>query len=373
MRILQLKTSATVGGAETTLVDLTKGVIERGHQMLTVFGERGPLVNRFDAERFPHLVLDIPPFRVPWAMFRLWRLMATYEPDVVLCHGARMNVVAMWPAAWRGVPTIGVEHNIDGWRTNGRIFRKIDRAVARTNVGRLTVADAVSRMLIDDGIMPSAKVKTISNILYRPSVDAPLDRAQVRRAFAIRDDQQAIAVVARLAEQKGHATLLTAVSQLACREQVKFVLFGDGPLRDSLVRTASELGVGDLVTFAGMRTNITALLPAFDIFVLPSLWEGLPIAVLEAMTVGVPVIATAVAATPEVVKDGETGLLVPPGHSEALAAAICRLVSDAGLRRRLAAAAAARVHGASGQEGAWVDAYLDAINELMPKLGDRRS
>jgi glycosyltransferase involved in cell wall biosynthesis len=365
MRILQLKTSSGVGGAETTLVALTKGIIERGHDVYTVFGEHGQLVGRFHAEGLPFLVIEGARSLVPAAAFRLWRVMRAQTPDVVLAHGARMNALAAGPAAVCGIPTIGVEHNIDGWRTMGKVRKRVDRIIARTNVGRVTVADAVSRMLIDEGILPASRVRTVPNLLYRPPLDTPLDRLAVRKEFAIGEDQLGIAVVARLAEQKGHATLLLAATKMECLDRVRFVFFGEGPLRDSLEATARELGVERAVVFAGARSGVTALLPAFDMFVLPSLWEGLPIAVLEAMAVGLAVVATAVAATPEIVKDGVTGLLVPPDDSDALSAAICRLVSDDHLRNRLARAGQTlRQHG-SDRNADWVDTYLAAIRELM--------
>src|SRR4029077_20989023 len=117
------------------------------------------------------------------------------------------------------------------------------------------------------------------------------------------------------------------------------MLVGDGTLRRSLENDAASLGIRDRVTFCGTRRDLGNLLPAMDVFALPSLWEGLPLALILAMGAGRPVVATRLAGIPEVVSDGETGLLVPPGDATALGSAIARLYGDAVLRARLGAAA----------------------------------
>jgi glycosyltransferase involved in cell wall biosynthesis len=141
--------------------------------------------------------------------------------------------------------------------------------------------------------------------------------------------------VARLDPQKGLGDLLEAAARVP---DASFVVAGDGPDRERLGETARSLGLHDRVCFLGHRDDVPDLLRSCDVFVLPSLYEGFPLSVLEAMAAGKPVIATAVGGTPEAVSDGETGFLVPPGDPSALAAAIRAVLSDPVLARRLGSA-----------------------------------
>ncbi len=153
-------------------------------------------------------------------------------------------------------------------------------------------------------------------------------------------DRPLVLTVARLDEQKGHRHLLAAATEL--REAV-FVLAGDGPNRASLQKLARELGVEERVRFLGEREDVADLLAVCDVFALPSLYEGLPVSVLEAMAAERVVVATAVGGTGEAIVDGVSGLLVPPKDPGALAAALARVLSDERLRSRLAGAGRARV------------------------------
>jgi glycosyltransferase involved in cell wall biosynthesis len=149
-----------------------------------------------------------------------------------------------------------------------------------------------------------------------------------------------ILTAARLDRQKGQRYLLQAATQVP---EAVFALAGDGPDRAALEELADELEVRDRVRFLGRRSDVAELLAACDVFVLPSLYEGLPISLLEAMAAQRPVIATAIGGTDEVVIDEHCGLLVPPAKPSALAAALRRLLADEALRRRLAIAARDRV------------------------------
>ena len=123
------------------------------------------------------------------------------------------------------------------------------------------------------------------------------------------------------------------------------VIIGDGPERTALETLADDLGVADRIHWAGHRRDVPALLPAFDLYIQPSLHEGMPNTILEAMAAGLPVVATAVGGTPEVVVDGVTGLLVPPRDSNALVEAMAMLLSDQNLRYRMGRAGQERVKG----------------------------
>ncbi|MDP9258900.1 MAG: glycosyltransferase, partial [Actinomycetota bacterium] len=184
---------------------------------------------------------------------------------------------------------------------------------------------------------PRRKMEVVHNAIDPAPFARPPDPA-LRRALA--DERPLVLVVARLDPQKGHRHLLAAAAEVP---DAIFALAGDGPERLALEELADRLGIRDRVRFLGERSDVADLLAACDVFVLPSLYEGLPISVLEAMAADRPVLATAIGGTNEVVIDGESGLLVPPAKPEAMAAALRRLLDDPALRSRLAAAGLARV------------------------------
>jgi glycosyltransferase involved in cell wall biosynthesis len=206
-------------------------------------------------------------------------------------------------------------------------------------VGRyLAVSQHTAQRLTRKLRWPAGRVQVVHNgMICSPPVDRTSALALKRQ---LAGNRPIVLTVARLDEQKGHHYLLEAATQIP---EAQFVLAGDGPLRSTLEAQARSLGLEERVTFLGHRTDIADLLAACDVFVLPSLYEGLPLSILEAMAARKPVIATNIGGTVEAVIDGETGELVPPADPIALAAAIRSVVSDHALAQRLGAAGRRRV------------------------------
>ncbi len=227
----------------------------------------------------------------------------------------------------------------------------------------VAVSEAIRRQVSGERRVPVSKTRAI---LYGVDTDRfkPLPGAAGRRGLGLKGKGPVFGVIARLTEQKGHRYLLEAASAaIRRRPDLRFVFAGDGPLRQSLEAQARDLGIGDRVLFLGHRTDVPALLAAFDVFVLPSLYEGLPNAVLEAMACGRPVVATAVDGTPEVVDNGVTGLLVPPRDPARLSEALLKLAGDARLRSRMGREARRRAVGRHG-----VDRQVNAFHALYREL-----
>jgi glycosyltransferase involved in cell wall biosynthesis len=168
---------------------------------------------------------------------------------------------------------------------------------------------------------------------------------------------------ARLHKQKGHAVLLKAATLVP---NAMFVLAGDGPERQSLEALAQELGVASRVHFLGERADVPSLLARSDAFVLPSMYEGLPVSVLEAMAIGTPVVATAVGGTDEVVEHGVNGLLVPPGNPERLADEISRVIGNTSLAASLSEGGKRRVREYFSSQS-MLGGVLDVYKEVLPR------
>jgi glycosyltransferase involved in cell wall biosynthesis len=194
------------------------------------------------------------------------------------------------------------------------------------------------------------------------------DRAITRDRYAIPQDARVVITVAMLQTQKGHRDLIAAIAGIHPRiPGLQLLLVGDGPLRAELEGDVQARGLGDIVRFVGLTRDVPDLLAASDIFVLPSLWEGLPMALLEAMAAGLPAVATAVSGTAQVLEDGVSGLLVPPDDAAGLATAIESLIRDPGLASRLALAGRSRVEARFS-----VDEQARRYADLYARLRRRR-
>jgi glycosyltransferase involved in cell wall biosynthesis len=203
------------------------------------------------------------------------------------------------------------------------------------------VGKQVHTRFVGQGYVKAQHAVTVLNgVPVAPLTDQAALRAQARSALGLHAEDLVVGAVGRLVELKNHALLLRIWPQLAKQfARLKLVLVGGGPLEKELQTTAAQLGLQDSVVFAGQRTGVKALLHAFDVFAMPSLTEGLSIALLEAASAQLPILATAVGGNVEIITDGATGLLVPAANEAATHAALARLLGDASLRTQLALAA----------------------------------
>jgi O-antigen biosynthesis protein len=201
----------------------------------------------------------------------------------------------------------------------------------------VAVSQANKRLLVRDYKIDPVRIKLIRNCIdaskFRFSEEG---RHRLRSEFGVSDEQLLVGSVARFSFQKGHEYMVEAIPAiLESFPEARFLLVGDGPEREKIVQKVADLGLQDKVLFAGARRDIADVLSAMDVFLLSSIFEGLPLSVLEAMAVGLPVIATRVSGTPEAVLHGMTGLLVSPADSRAIAGAATVLLGDSEQRRRM--------------------------------------
>jgi glycosyltransferase involved in cell wall biosynthesis len=246
----------------------------------------------------------------------------------------------------------------------------MDPPPARTSLARRLGANGIGRYIaVSEGVasrlrgemgVPSGRIRVVRNAVPVALFDRPADAALRRSLLGGAEGRALVLTVARLDPQKGLPHLLEAAAEVP---EAVFLLAGEGAERAALEAQAARLGLGERLRFLGHRDDIPALLSACDLFVLPSLFEGFPLAVLEASAAGKPVVATAVEGTREAVRHGETGILVPPAAPSALAGAIRDLLSDAPRAARIATAAKARAQREFGPE-----AMARQVHEIYDEL-----
>jgi glycosyltransferase involved in cell wall biosynthesis len=219
------------------------------------------------------------------------------------------------------------EHNIDTWRGRGHLL--VDRILARFTHHFVFVSQEVASFyrahlpLVDDD-----RCLVVHNGIDRVPFEQTIDRNAVRDRMGLPREAVVAGVVGRLDERKGHRYFLEAMKRLAGEPGLHAVVVGEGREKDALFAQRRELGLEPRVHLVGYWASLAEALAAIDLFVLPSLMEGHPLAILEAMAAGKPVVATRVGGNHEAVEDGRSGLLVPPRDAEALAEAISSLARD---------------------------------------------
>jgi glycosyltransferase involved in cell wall biosynthesis len=264
--------------------------------------------------------------------------------DIRLVHAhSPVAAAAARLVAGRRVRVVYTEHNV--WSRYHRATRAANLLTFPRNDHVFAVSDMVRASVRYPGplrALPMPPVETLHHGLD-PAAAGGFEADGVRAELGIPNDAPLIGSIANFKAAKDHATLLRAAARV--REavpEVRLLLVGQGPLEAETRRLAGELGLADAVVFAGFRTDARRLAAAFDVFTLSSTYEGLPIALIEAMALGRPAVVTRVGGTPEVVTDGADGLLVPPRDPAALASALLRVLADPGLRAAMGAAARTR-------------------------------
>ena len=290
------------------------------------------------------------PLRVLRVAWKLHSFLRQGQFDLVHTHGYFADICAIPCARLAGMKSIATCHGYINNDRKFRLYNHLDRLFLRLSTAVIAVSEGIGEELLRAGITEK-QIRVIPNgVPAGPdSLRAKQLRLERRSALKLTGDELVVGYLGRLSEEKGVKFLVEAVARLKGQgAAVKLLLVGDGPSRREIEELSkNRLGNG-YVVFAGFQENTEQWLPAMDVFALPSLTEGTPMALLEAMAARVPVVASAVGGVPKVVKDGENGLLVPAGNVEELAGALARLLTGDGLRLRLAANAVRDVKGDYG-------------------------
>ncbi len=345
---------ATIAGVKNHVLSLVRS-LDRDRFKVTVacpqvrdraYGDRS-FVEELHRLEVPCAIINlrqgIHPLSDAVAIQQLCQLLSRSGANVVHAHSTKAGLLARPAARLAGVPVVVYSpHAFAFAGAANPVARawiiRVERALARWTDAVVCVSEGERQLALRARIAPREKLVVIHNGI-EPSVFQRVSRAEARTNLEIEPGTPVIGFIGRLECQKGVSYLLQATARLvSLRASLLCLIVGDGALRLSLMREAEQLGIGQHVRFLGYRPDVPNILPALDVFVLPSLYEGLPYTVLEAMAAGIPVVATDVVGVGDVVRDGTTGLLVPPGDVPALSGAVQRILDDPSLGRRLALA-----------------------------------
>lgn len=328
-RILFVTTSTTRGGAEKILYHLAKSLDPNkfavsGVLSLKPLGAYGDLLRQ---NGIPVKSLELGKNSLWKAFLALRREIESERPDIIqafmyqavqLCRLVKI----LSPGSFK----LAVSHRVNP-RTRSPWTLWVDRRLKNQDDRVIAECEASRSFLIERQGYPAQKVKTIRNGVSEmaPRQDLKSDIYEKRRSLNVLPGGILIGTVGRLDRQKNHVSLVQAIGALNKRMDIRCVIIGEGPERPNIEREISRWGLQEKIFLLGEKTDVPSWLLSLDAFILPSLWEGLPSVILEAMSLGLPVIASDVDGVPEIIDDGSNGFLVKPAAPEALAQKIIEL------------------------------------------------
>lgn len=350
MRVLHVIQELRPGGAERVLISLAGGSERQGHAVATAAAP-GPLVAELSGRTYSLPVLSRRPWLVPGAALALRSALRDFHPDLVHAHNPGMAAVtALATLRGRRAPAVVSFHGVpdDEYAAAARVLRIAGLPVVACGPG---VAEALAARAC------SVRATILNGISPAP---AAADRRALQRELGLDEELSLIVGVGRLVPQKNFALAVRGVAEM---DGAALVVVGEGNLRTELEALTAKLGIAHRVVFAGFRPDARKIVGAADAVVVSSEWEGLSLAVLEALASGTPLVATAVRGIRELVEHERHALLVPPNDAVALRLALERVLADRALAASLGASA--RELAARHGEDRMVRGYLDLYDELL--------
>jgi glycosyltransferase involved in cell wall biosynthesis len=344
IRILLVITGLAVGGATNVVLELANYFNK--HPDFDVHLVTGPVPpGRTDAthlahelgihtEVIPSMVNDVNPIANLKATTALWRIMHRGNYDIVHTHSSMAGTVGRLAAFAARVPVI--LHHVHGWalkagdsRLTQMVHLNLERLCAKFTTRLIVVSEADIHTGLAHRIATEEKFTLVYNGIRLERFRQPIDQKQMRRRLGLDPDCSLVGMVGRLDEQKNPMDFIRAAAVVVeAYSDVQFVLIGDGPLRPECEDLIDELNLKDKLFLLGYRDDVHRILPILTMTAMSSLWEGLPIAFLEAMSAGKPIVANNVDGASDVVINGETGFLVTPHQPTEMAARILQLLKD---------------------------------------------
>ena len=381
IRVLQLIDGFAVGGAERVVATLSKNIDRSSFDVFPFALYRsGPFFDELQMAGMGPRVLGLRrrsilsgPLFVADIRKILGVLVALFQDlaiDIVHAHLADSILLGILAAGRAKGPKVcatihsiilnerSARWDVRKWCSESilpRVLPRADRIV--------TVSQEVARAAAGQLKIPSERLLTIPNGIDGSRFKRKRDVNTMRQQLDLPTDKVILVSVGRLRREKGFPVLLSALKHIPQEQRPFTIILGDGPDKMDLHRLTTQYGLTESVRFLGNRTDVAEYLQASDLFAMSSLWEGLPIALLEAMACGLPVIVTRVGGNPEVVEEDRSGILVPPGDDESLAQAILRLVNDPAKRARLSKAAYERIESKFG-----LKSFIEAHENMYATL-----
>jgi len=344
IKILRIIARLNIGGPAIHTILLTAGLNDQRFESTLVTGVEGRYEgNMLDLAAakgvkpiiIPQLRRNVDPIGGLVTLFKLYRLMRRQKPHIVHTHTATAGLLGRLAARLAGVPVI--VHTFHGHVLRG-YFGPIlseglvwmERFLARLSDRIVTVSEGQRRELAGYGVAPLEKITVVPLGFELESLLAcESHRGELRRELGLADDNKLVGIVARLVPIKNHRLFLQAAQVVAeAVPQARFLVVGDGELREELEAYACDLGLDGKILFTGWRRDLARLYADLDVVALTSINEGTPVSLIEALAAGVPVVATAVGGVPDVVVEGGTGYLVEVGDVKGMAAAIIELLRN---------------------------------------------
>jgi glycosyltransferase involved in cell wall biosynthesis len=343
VRVLHIITEFVVGGAQDNTFLTVEGLDRSRYRVDLMGGAGGSTEER--ARRVADRLYVLPDitrsFSVPGharAVAQIARILRRERYDVVHTHSANAGLVGRWAAALaRTRAVVHTYHTVPGEdlsfpRAVRPAYLAMEKATTRVTDRIITVCDSNLHRSVELGLAPARKLTTVVSGIDLRRFEAPSDPG-VRRSLGLDEDWPVVGFVARLADQNAPDVFVEAARRyLAGHPRTYFVMVGSGPLADAVRESARPF---PQIRVVGQRSDVERILPHFDVYVSTAAWAGLGRSLTEAMITGRPVVATAVGGVPEIVKSGETGVLVPPYDPGAVHAAVASLLADPVLARRL--------------------------------------
>ena len=356
MRIVHINSESSWGGGEAQTCHLICGLQGRGVENILI-APPGSKIARRIAEKGVQVIEQA--MHGEWdvvAIVRLIRILRDLRPDVLQLHTSHAHTLGLLAGRLAGVKSIVATRRMD-LAIKGPLaalkYRRVDRVVA--------ISQMVQTMLLAAGV-PQHRVTLIHSAVDCPE---PYPQGDLRAKLGLDSQTSVIGTAATLTRRKGHKYLFEALRTLKERfPRIRLLVAGEGPKERELRELAASLGLEKEIIFLGFHRDMPQLLNTLDIFVLASLTEGLGVALLEAACAGRPIVATSVGGIPEIIKDGETGLLVPPADSRSLAEKLAHLIEHPEQGRRLGANASAFVRERFSVER-MLESYIHVYAELV--------
>jgi glycosyltransferase involved in cell wall biosynthesis len=303
-------------------------------------------------------------------LVRLYRLIRRERPHIVHTHTAKAGFVGRLAARLARVPV--VVHTFHGHILHGyysprktQLLRRMERILARMTDRIIAVSEQVKHDLVTYSVAPAETILVVPlGLELEPFLDGSQSRGTFRRELNLKEGERLVGIVGRLFPIKNHRLFLDAAALMARQElAAHFVVVGDGALRLEMEQYAQALDIADRVIFTGWRHDLPRIYADLDVLAVTSNNEGTPVSAIEAMAAGCPVVATQVGGLPDLIDDGETGYLVPPGDAQAVSAAMLRLLREPEVARHMGQTARTLV-----QERFAAQRLVNDMARLYPEL-----